>query len=52
MTLYLVVDRAALPADILPWEVFIENRAVIDSSDLTLYVNRWWMRRLARRASW
>jgi prolycopene isomerase len=39
MTLYMVVDRAALPADILPWEVFIENRAVIDSSDLTLYIN-------------
>jgi prolycopene isomerase len=39
MTLYLVVDRAALPADVLPWEVFIENRTVIDSSDLTLYVN-------------
>jgi prolycopene isomerase len=39
MTLYLVVDRAALPEDVLPWEVFIENRAVIDSSDLTLYVN-------------
>ena len=38
MTLYLVVDRAALPADVLPWEVFIENRTVIDSSDLTLYV--------------
>lgn len=39
MTLYMVVDRAALPADVLPWEVFIEQRAVIDSSDLTLYVN-------------
>lgn len=39
MTLYMVVDRAALPEDILPWEVFIENRAVIDSSDLTLYIN-------------
>lgn len=39
MTLYLVVDRAALPPDVLPWEVFIENRAAIDSSDLTLYVN-------------
>ena len=39
MTLYMVVDRAALPADVLPWEVFIENRAVIDSSDLTLYIN-------------
>ena len=39
MTLYMVVDRAALPADMLPWEVFIENRAVIDSSDLTLYIN-------------
>jgi prolycopene isomerase len=39
VTLYMVVDRAALPADVLPWEVFIENRAVIDSSDLTLYIN-------------
>ena len=39
MTLYLVVDRAALPVDVLPWEVFIENRRVIDSSDLTLYIN-------------
>lgn len=39
MTLYLVVDRSALPADVLPWEVFIENRAVIDSQDLTLYIN-------------
>ncbi len=39
MTLYMVVDRAALPADVLPWEVFIENRKVIDNSDLTLYVN-------------
>ncbi len=39
MTLYMVVDRAALPADVLPWEVFIENRKVIDSSDLTLYIN-------------
>jgi phytoene dehydrogenase-like protein len=39
MTLYMVVNRAALPADVLPWEVFIENRAVIDSSDLTLYIN-------------
>ncbi|HEY9088302.1 MAG TPA: NAD(P)-binding protein [Anaerolineaceae bacterium] len=39
MTLYMVVDRAALPASVLPWEVFIENRAVIDSGDLTLYIN-------------
>lgn len=39
MTLYMVVDRQALPADVLPWEIFIENRAVIDSSDLTLYIN-------------
>ncbi len=39
MTLYLVVDREALPAGVLPWEVFIENRKEIDSSDLTLYVN-------------
>ena len=39
MTLYMVVDREALPADVLPWEIFIENREVIDSSDLTLYIN-------------
>lgn len=39
MTLYLLVDRSALPENIYPWEVFIENRAVIDSSDLTLYIN-------------
>ena len=39
MTLYMVVDRAALPEDILPWEIFIENRTLIDSSDLTLYIN-------------
>ena len=37
MTLYLVVDREALPPGVLPWEVFIENRKEIDSSDLTLY---------------
>lgn len=39
MTLYMVVDRSALPEGVLPWEVFIENRAEIDSSDLTLYIN-------------
>ncbi|MFO7698862.1 MAG: FAD-dependent oxidoreductase, partial [Anaerolineae bacterium] len=39
MTLYLLVDRSALPADAMPWEVFIENRAEIDSTDLTLYIN-------------
>ena len=39
MTLYMVVDRAALPEDVFPWEIFIENRAVIDQSDLTLYIN-------------
>ncbi len=39
MTLYLLVDRAALPEDVLPWEVFIEDRTVIDSTDLTLYIN-------------
>lgn len=39
MTLYMVVDRAALPEGVFPWEVFIENRAVIDHSDLTLYIN-------------
>ena len=39
MTMYMVVDAAALPVDTFPWEIFIENRAVIDSSDLTLYTN-------------
>ncbi len=39
MTLYMTVDRQALPDDILPWEVFIENRQEIDSQDLTLYIN-------------
>lgn len=39
MTLYMVTDRTALPEDVFPWEVFIENRAVIDHSDLTLYIN-------------
>ncbi|HOT90947.1 MAG TPA: NAD(P)-binding protein [Anaerolineae bacterium] len=39
MTLYMVVDRAALPEDVFPWEIFIENRKVIDNSDLTLYIN-------------
>ena len=39
MTLYMVVDRQGIPEDIYPWEIFIENRNVIDSSDLTLYIN-------------
>lgn len=39
MTLYLVVDRQAVPDSAIPWEIFIENRAVIDSTDLTLYIN-------------
>ncbi|MBN2392370.1 MAG: FAD-dependent oxidoreductase [Anaerolineae bacterium] len=39
MTLYMVTDRAALPEGVFPWEIFIENRAVIDHSDLTLYIN-------------
>ena len=39
MTLYMLVDPEALPADAMPWEIFIENREVIDSSDLTLYIN-------------
>lgn len=39
MTLYMVVDRAALPAETMPWEIFIENRKEIDSGDLTLYIN-------------
>jgi len=39
MTLYMVVDREGIPKDIFPWEIYIENRKVIDSSDLTLYIN-------------
>ena len=39
MTLYMVIDRDALPENYYPWEIFIENRKVIDSSDLTLYTN-------------
>ena len=39
MTLYMVVDREAIPEDSFPWEIFIENRKIIDSSDLTLYIN-------------
>lgn len=39
MTLYMVIDRQGLPEDIFPWEIYIENREVIDSSDLTLYIN-------------
>jgi len=39
MTLYMITERAALPEDVFPWEIFIENRAVIDHSDLTLYIN-------------
>ena len=39
MTLYMVVDREGIPQDAYPWEIYIENRKVIDSSDLTLYIN-------------
>jgi hypothetical protein len=39
MTMYMLIDAGGLPADTFPWEIFIENRAVIDSSDLTLYTN-------------
>jgi prolycopene isomerase len=39
MTLYMVVDREAISSGRYPWEIFIENRKVIDSSDLTLYIN-------------
>ena len=39
MTLYMVVDREGIPKDTYPWEIYIENRKVIDSSDLTLYIN-------------
>jgi prolycopene isomerase len=33
------VDHEALPKGIFPWEIYIENRKEIDSSDLTLYIN-------------
>jgi prolycopene isomerase len=39
MTIYMVIERAGFPKDVFPWEIYIENRKVIDSSDLTLYVN-------------
>ncbi|MGA2489396.1 MAG: NAD(P)-binding protein [Anaerolineales bacterium] len=39
MTLYMVVDRQGIPKDIYPWEIYIENRQGIDSTDLTLYIN-------------
>ena len=39
MTLYMVVDREGFPEDVFPWEIYIENRKEIDSSDLTLYIN-------------
>jgi hypothetical protein len=39
MTLYMVVDRQGIPANTFPWEIYIENREEIDSSDLTLYIN-------------
>jgi len=39
MTLYMIVEREGFPEGLFPWEIFIENRKVIDSSDLTLYVN-------------
>ena len=39
MTLYMVVDCEGIPDGIFPWEIFLENRKVIDSSDLTLYIN-------------
>jgi hypothetical protein len=39
MTLYMIVDRESFPQGSYPWEIFIENRKVIDSSDLTLYIN-------------
>lgn len=39
MTIYMTVDREAIPAGIFPWEIYIENRKEIDSSDLTLYIN-------------
>ena len=39
MTLYIVLEREGLTGDLYPWEIFIENRTVINSSDLTLYIN-------------
>ena len=39
MVLYMVVDAGAFPAGTYPWEIFIENRKEIDSTDLTLYIN-------------
>ncbi len=39
MVLYMVVDREGIPQGTYPWEIFIENRKVVDSSDLTLYIN-------------
>lgn len=39
MTIYMTVDREAIPENVYPWEIYIENRKVIDSSDLTLYIN-------------
>jgi prolycopene isomerase len=39
MTLYMVVDRQGIPEGTFPWEIYIENRQEIDSSDLTLYIN-------------
>jgi len=39
MTIYMVVDREAIPEGTFPWEIYIENRAAIDSTDLTLYIN-------------
>ncbi len=39
MTIYMVIERAGFPESVFPWEIYIENRKVIDSSDLTLYIN-------------
>ncbi len=39
MTLYMVVEREGFPENLYPWEIYLENREVIDSSDLTLYIN-------------
>jgi len=39
MVLYMLVDKDAFPPGVYPWEIFIENRKEIDSTDLTLYIN-------------
>jgi prolycopene isomerase len=39
MTMYMILVREGLTENLYPWEIFIENRKMIDSTDLTLYIN-------------